>query len=79
MTVLTGPALAVSNVAVPPAHCTASLGITPVSVQLTRVALVVPSYGLPATTTTGVNVTARIDAVVVAVVDVSVYSPHPDR
>ena len=46
--------------------------MTPVSVQLVTVALVVPSYGLFATVTIGVTVTAVIAAVVVAVVDASV-------
>src|SRR5258706_14065996 len=49
--------------------------MTPVSVQLVSVALVVPSYGLLAAATVGVTVTAVIAAVVVAVVLESGKSP----
>src|SRR4029079_7574056 len=71
LTVLPVPTLAVSNVAVPVQVTTSGL-TTPASVQVDSVALVVRSYGLLATVTVGVSVTAVIEAVVVAVVDASV-------
>src|SRR5438309_11657425 len=71
VTVLPVPTLADAKPAVP-VHVTTSPVITPVSVQVVSVALVVPSYGLFATMTVGVTVSAVIAAVVVAVVDASV-------
>ena len=56
-----------SNAAVP-VQLTTSPPRTPASVQLVSVALVVPLYGLFATATVGVRVSAVIVAVVVAVV-----------
>jgi len=53
-------------------HVTTSPLMTPVSVQLVSVALVVPSYAFVATATVAVTVAALIVAVVVAVVLASV-------
>jgi len=61
------PTLADANAAVP-VQFTTSPPTMPVSVQFVSVALVVPSYGLFATRTVDVTITAVIDAVVVAVV-----------
>ena len=64
-TVFPVPTLADANAAVPVQVTTSPL-MTPVSVQLVSVALVVPSYALVATATAGVTVTVVIAAVVVA-------------
>src|SRR5207244_12590807 len=74
LTVTPYPALSRSDPkAAVPVHVTTSPPMTPVSVQLVTVAVVVPSYGLFATMTVGVSVTTVIAAVVVAVVEASVY------
>ena len=66
VTVFPTPTLAVSNAALP-VHPTASPATRPLTVQLVSIALVVPSYALSATVTSGVTLSGVIAAVVVAV------------
>src|SRR5688500_18146027 len=78
VTVLPPPTLASANVAVP-VHATTSPPSAPVTVQLVRVAAVVPSYGLSAAVMDGVTVSAVIEAVVAAVVEARTRVVAGDR